>query len=119
MDKNSLYKNEEIVKNLYKSDENPLQFVKTFDDESLYKNMNSVKRMDEDELFQVYKKHLPLLSKMVNIHHSIPDHVKKKIKDETCTSNSQLEDFIRKYRDEIIEVNYDFSHEIVPRENTV
>jgi len=112
-----LYKSDENVKNLYKNSAISLQSVKKLDGENLYNFDETVKNHQQNDPYYTYRNYLPLLSKMLNMHNCIPDHVKKKVKSETCTTNKEFNSFIHKYRDRIKQEKYEFGREKVLRRN--
>ena len=116
-DEEILYKKDENVKNLYKNGAISLQSVKKLDDENLYDFDENVKNHRQNDPYYTYRNYLPLLSKMLNIHNCIPDHVKKKVKSETCTTSKEFDSFIHKYRERIKQENYEFGREKVLRRN--
>ena len=110
---NLSYKKEENVSKSYKNDKNVRQFVRQNEEETSYIFDENVRQMKDDQLYSTYNPHLQLLSKMLNLHNSVPDATKKKITDETATKPSELNEFIFNYRDEIKQINYEISNEIV------
>jgi len=116
-DEEILYKSDENVKNLYKNGAISLQSVKKLDDENLYNFDETVKNHRQNDPYYTYRNYLPLLSKMLNMHNCIPDHVKKKVKSETCTTSKEFDSFIHKYRERIKQEKYEFGREKVVRGN--
>lgn len=98
---------------LYKKGE----IVKKSDEKILYKNDENVKNHQQNDPYYTYRNYLPLLSKMLNMHNCIPDHVKKKVKEETCTTSKEFNSFIHKYRERIKQEKYEFGREKVLRRN--
>lgn len=112
-DENLSYKNEENVKKIYKNEENVRQDVLQNEEDLSYKNEENVRQMSESALYPLYKPYLELLSKMINLHNSVPEDTKKKIVAETNTKPSQFNDFIFKYRDEIKQMDWSVSAEVI------
>ena len=112
-DENLSYKNKENVKKIYKNEENVRQLVIQNEEDLSYKNEETVRQMRESAFYDYYKPYLELLSKMINLHNSVPEDTKKKIVAETNTKPSQLNDFIFKYRDEIKRIEWSVSEDRV------
>ena len=113
-DEKKFYKCNENVKNLYKTDANALRDVMQFDEESLYNDEENVKKMCDDEYYVYYGKYTSLLSKMLNLHNVIPQDTRTMITSQTATTKREFDEYIRKYRDEIKEQEYNFDRIKVP-----
>ena len=107
-----LYKNEENVKKLYEEEENSLQNSLQPEEQPLYKNGENVKTMEEDPHYPQMKKHLETLSKMLNIHGTIPKYTKTMISEETTFSTNEVSDFIVLYREDIKQIPYNIDKEL-------
>ena len=112
-DENLYYKNEENVKKIYKNEENVRQDVLQSEPEVSDIYEENVRQMKENHYYEIYKPYLELLSKMLNLHNSVPDTTKKKITDETATKPSELNSFIFNFKEEIKQINYEISDEII------
>ncbi len=71
----------------------------------------TVRQMKDDYLYTTYKPYLELLSKMLNLHNSVPDYTKKKITDETHTKPAELNKFLFHFREEIKQIQWSISSE--------
>lgn len=106
-------KNDESVRLSDKNDEFVRHFVRQNHKQVSDKNAESVRQMSEDPMYETYKPYIELLSKMLNLHNNIPEETKRKIKNETNTTRNQLNDFLFRYRKEIMTCNYTIASETV------
>lgn len=106
-------KTDESVRLSDKNEEFVRHFVRQNHKQVSDKNAESVRQMSEDPMYETYKPYIELLSKMLNIHNNIPEETKRKIKNETNTTMHQLNDFLFRYRKEIMTCNYTIASETV------
>ena len=116
-DDKEIYENEENVKKIYANNENVIQNVKKTDDKEIYENEENVKKTDDKELKNQLKNHLSLLSKLLNLHGTVPDATIKKIHQETGIKTDSITEFIYNNSVELKKIPYEFSRkatEIMP-----
>lgn len=111
-DENLSYKNEENVKKIYKNEENVRQVVIQNEDDLSYKNKENVRQIGKSALYEIYKPYLETMSRMLNTQNGVPDHFKKKITVETNTKPTQLNDFLFKYREDIMSMEWSYPTEV-------
>lgn len=106
-------KSDENVRLSDKKEENVGQFVRQETDTVSDIFEESVRQMKQDTHYQTYKPYLELLSKLFNIHNSIPDATKQKIASETNTKRGELDQFLFAYKDEIKNIQWSIASESV------
>ena len=112
VDENLSYKNDENVKKIYKNEETVRQDVIQNNEELSYKNEETVRQIEESTLYPIYKPYLETMTRMFNTQNGIPDHFKKKITLETNTKQTQLNDFLFKYREDIQSMEWEYPTEV-------